>query len=72
MKRAIDMFEDSYRQFQLEENAYPKDAVCSAGLFQRLLDGWMITPNQDGSVNIYGVNVRSREDHNDDDGFTFG
>lgn len=71
MQRTIDMFEDGFRKFQMDVQRNPKFAFCSPRTFERLMDGWMIMPSADGSVNVYGVNVRAREDH-DDDGFTFG
>lgn len=72
MQRAIDVFEDGFRKFQSEVQRNPKFAFCSHAVLERLKDGFMVKPNHDGSVDVYGVKVRSMEGHNDNEWFTFG
>ncbi len=70
IKRAIDFFDDGYRHFQMVENRTPKTAICNPVTFAKMLDAWLLTPNQDGSVMIYGVKIIHREDYHDE-GFSF-
>jgi hypothetical protein len=71
MKRAIDFFEDGFRRFQSEAKRNPKFAFCHPTMLACLSDAWMMMPGSDGAINIYGVKVTAREDH-DDNGITFG
>jgi hypothetical protein len=52
------------------ENRTPKTAICNPVTFAKMLDAWLLTPNQDGSVMIYGVKIIHREDYHDE-GFSF-